>query len=72
VEAFKKIFDELKGAAITPADSGLRMDPNQEIALDLEETVQVMKVIDTLEELDDIQEVYSNLKITDEALEGIA
>jgi YebC/PmpR family DNA-binding regulatory protein len=72
VDAFKNIFDELKAASITPDDSGLRMDPNQEIALDLEETIQVMKVIDLLEELDDIQEVYSNLKITDEALEGLA
>jgi YebC/PmpR family DNA-binding regulatory protein len=72
VDAFKTIFDELKGASIMPRESGLRMDPNQEIELDLEETVQVMKVIDVLEELDDVLEVYSNLKITDEALEGIA
>ena len=71
-DAFKNIFDELKKAAIIPDNSGLRMDPNQEVELDLEETVQVMKVIDILEELDDIQEVYSNLKITDEALEGLA
>lgn len=71
-DAFKRIFDELKSAKITPDDSGLRMDPNQEVELDLEETVQVMKVIDLLEELDDIQQVYSNLKITDEALEGLA
>ena len=48
------------------------MDPNQEIELGLDETVQVMKVIDTLEESDDILEVYTNLKITDEALEGIS
>jgi len=72
VDAFKNIFDKLKASSITPDDSGLRMDPNQEIELDLEETVQVMKVIDVLEELDDVQEVYSNLKITDEALEDLA
>lgn len=72
VDAFKTIFDELKSASIMPRESGLRMDPNQEIELDLEDTVQVMKVIDVLEELDDVLEVYSNLKITDEALEGIA
>lgn len=71
-DAFKTIFDELKAASIVPDDSGLRMDPNQEIELNLEDTVQVMKVIDILEELDDVQEVYSNLKITDEALEGLA
>ena len=71
-DAFKTIFDELQAASIDPDDSGLRMDPNQEIELNLEDTVQVMKVIDILEELDDVQEVYSNLKITDEALEGLA
>jgi len=71
VEVFKTIFDKLKAASITPEASGLRMDPNQEVELDLESTVQVMKVIDTLEELDDVQEVYSNLKISDEALEGL-
>jgi YebC/PmpR family DNA-binding regulatory protein len=71
-EVFKSVFDELKNASIDADSSGLRMDPNQEIELSLEETVQVMKVIDTLEELDDVQEVYTNLKITDEALEGLA
>jgi len=71
VEIFKKIHDRLKEAAITPEASGLRMDPNQEVELSLEDTLQVMKTIDILEELDDIQEVYTNLKIPDEALEGI-
>ncbi len=72
VDAFKNVFDKLKSSSITPNDSGLRMDPNQEIELNLEDTVQVMKLIDMLEELDDVQEVFSNLKITDEALEGMA
>ena len=71
VEIFKKIHDRLKQADITSEASGLRMDPNQEVELNLEETLQVMKTIDILEELDDIQEVYSNLKISDEALEGL-
>ena len=72
VEVFKTIFDKLNAASIVPDSSGLRMDPNQEVELDLESTVQVMKVIDILEELDDILEVYTNLKISDEALEGLA
>ncbi len=72
VEVFKTIHDQLKAASIQPESSGLRMDPNQEIELDLEKTIQVMRIIDSLEELDDVQEVYSNLKITDEALAGLA
>jgi len=71
VEIFKNLHDHLKEASIIPESSGLSMDPNQEVELSLEDTLQVMKVIDMLEELDDIQEVYSNLKITDEALEGL-
>jgi YebC/PmpR family DNA-binding regulatory protein len=72
VDAFKNIFDGLKAAAIIPENSGLFMDPKQEIELKLEDTVQVMKVIEILEELDDVQAVYSNLRVTDEALEGLA
>ena len=70
-ESFKTIHDQLKAASIIPEASGLRMDPKREVELGLGETVQVMKVIDILEELDDILEVYTNLKITDEALDGI-
>ena len=72
VESFKTIHDRLKEASIQAENSGLRMDPNQEVELNLDETIQVMKVIDVLEELDDILEVYSNLRINDEALEAIA
>ena len=71
VEAFKTVHDKLKAASIKPETSGLRMDPNQEVELNLEKTLQVMRVIDSLEELDDIQAVYTNLRITDDALEGI-
>jgi YebC/PmpR family DNA-binding regulatory protein len=71
-EVFKDVHDRLKAAGIKPESSGLRMDPNQEVELDFEETVKVMKVIDSLEELDDIQSVYTNLKITDQALKELA
>lgn len=72
VDVFKSIHDRLKAASIKPESSGLRMDPNQEVELQLDQTLQVMKVIDALEELDDVQQVYSNLKITDKVLEGMA
>ena len=72
VDAFKTIHDQLKEASIQPENSGLRMDPNQEVELSLDDTLQVMKVIDVLDELDDVQEVYSNLLITDEALGALA
>jgi len=72
VESFKTIHDKLKEASIQIDNSGLRMDPNQEVELNLDDTLQVMKVIDVLEEHDDILEVYSNLRVDDQALEAIA
>ena len=68
VEAFKAISDRLSAAKIHPEEVGLRMLPNIEMELSSEDTIQVMKVIETLEDLDDVQEVFSNLHISDEAL----
>jgi YebC/PmpR family DNA-binding regulatory protein len=68
VESFKSISDSLHGAGITPEEAGLRMIPKNEIELDPDATVQVMRTIENLEDLDDVQEVFSNLTITDEAI----
>jgi YebC/PmpR family DNA-binding regulatory protein len=72
VEAFKRIGDALKKAGIKVDDAGLRMHANQEIELGEDESVQVMNVIEALEELDDVQNISYNLKISDAALEKIA
>jgi transcriptional/translational regulatory protein YebC/TACO1 len=34
-----------------------------------DKTAQIMKLIETIEDLDDTQDVFSNLEVTDEALE---
>jgi len=68
VEAYKTISDQLRLAQIKTDEAGLRMTPNQELELGIDETVKVMKVIEALEELDDVQNIYSNLSITDDAL----
>lgn len=71
VENFKTISDLLLDAGINPEESELRMIPNQEIELPLDQTIQVLKVLDALEELDDVANVFSNLKISDEAMEAM-
>jgi YebC/PmpR family DNA-binding regulatory protein len=68
VEAFKSISDRLLKEGITPEESNLRMEPNQPMELKPEQAVQVMNMVEQLEELDDVQTVFSNLLITDEAL----
>lgn len=68
VEAFKTISERMRKANVTPEESTLRMEPNQHTELSADDAVQVMKVIEALEELDDVHTVYSNLLVTDEAV----
>ncbi|MFZ6029454.1 MAG: YebC/PmpR family DNA-binding transcriptional regulator [Chloroflexota bacterium] len=68
VESFKSITNELTKAKIVPEEAGLRMMPTNLMDLNVEDTIQVMKVIENLEDLDDVQDVFSNLNITEEAL----
>ncbi|MCX6054544.1 MAG: YebC/PmpR family DNA-binding transcriptional regulator [Chloroflexi bacterium] len=68
VEAFKTLSDRFRAANMNPEEAGLRMLPSQEMELSVEDTLQVMRTIEGLEELDDVQNVYSNLKISDDAM----
>jgi YebC/PmpR family DNA-binding regulatory protein len=68
VEAFKAISDQLKSAKIIPEEAELRYLPNNATPLDVDETLQVVRLIETLEDLDDVQDVYSTLTISDEAM----
>jgi YebC/PmpR family DNA-binding regulatory protein len=64
-EAFKEISQKLKAAGIQPEEAELRMAPTNETELAHDETVQVLKVVEAIEELDDVQNVYSTLGISD-------
>ena len=68
IEAFKSISDELRTIDVQPEEAGLRMFPTHEVTLDDDTTIKVMRVIENLEELDDVQNVYSNLSISDQAI----
>ena len=71
VTSFKEISDALNAANVAPEDAGLRMEPKQEMALDVTDTLQVLKVIENLEELDDVQNIYHNMNISDEAMAAL-
>lgn len=68
VERFKDISDQLDAAGIETDEAGLRMIPNNELALNPQDTLQVLRVIEALEDLDDVQDVYSNLNVSTEML----
>src|SRR5215207_514975 len=71
VESFKIIADALHKANVQPEEAGLRMSPKQEMELSPEDSVQVLKALESIEDLDDVQNVYSNLKVSDEAIAAL-
>jgi YebC/PmpR family DNA-binding regulatory protein len=71
VDAFKKISDALNNAGVTPDEAELRMIAKQEMELSVDQTLSVLRTIENLEELDDIQSVFHNLKVSDEAWEAL-
>lgn len=68
VEAFKSLSDALRKAGIHVDEAGLRYLPNQEMELNVDQTLQVLRFIESVEEMEDVQNVYSNLRISDEAI----
>jgi transcriptional/translational regulatory protein YebC/TACO1 len=50
------------------ASAELSMLPKSTISLDDKQAVQVLRLLDNLEELDDVQRVYSNGDFPDEVL----
>ncbi len=71
VDTFKGIADRLHAASVRPDEAGLRMIPKQELELGVDQTVQVMKALEGIEELDDVQNVFSNLKVSEEAVAAL-
>jgi YebC/PmpR family DNA-binding regulatory protein len=65
VDAFKSISDALKKIHVTPDEAGLRMVATNELELSDSETIQVLRLVETLEDLDDVQNVYHNLHVPD-------
>jgi YebC/PmpR family DNA-binding regulatory protein len=71
VEHFKTLSDKLRAANIKPEEAELRMVPNQGMDIGVEETLQVMRTVEALEELDDVQNVFSTMNISKEALAAL-
>lgn len=71
VETFKTIADALHQANVQPDEAGLRMIAKQELELDTEATLSVLKMIESIEELDDVQDVFHNVKVSDDAIAAL-
>ena len=64
-EHFGAVKDALAAAGFEPANAEVAMVPDTFSELDEETSVTVMKIIDQLEDLDDVQNVYTNASFDD-------
>ncbi len=72
LDSFQAVRQALKDAGYQIAEASMIYDPNNAVELSLDEAVQVMKFIEAVEEVDDVQNVYSTLEISDDAIAALA
>jgi transcriptional/translational regulatory protein YebC/TACO1 len=71
-EAFAEVSNALSDAGFTASTAELTMKPNQLIALDAEDAGSIFGLVEQLDELDDVSNVYHNLDVTDELVAQFA
>jgi len=69
-EAFGGVVDGLRAAELIPDNAEVTMLPDTTIPCSEEDAIKVLKLIDALEELDDVQNVYSNGEFPESAFEA--
>lgn len=65
---FLKVKDAITAAGIEPASAEVTMLPHNTVQCDAATAVKVMKLIDALEDNDDVQKVYHNADIAEEVM----
>ena len=68
-EAFGEVKTLMGEAGLIPENAEVTMAPATTVGLDLETAEKVMRVVDMLEDLDDVQNVYTNADYPDEVFQ---
>lgn len=67
-ENFMDVKDALTAAGLAADNAEITMNPATSVDLELEDAEKVMRLVDMLEDLDDVQNVYSNADFSDEVM----
>jgi YebC/PmpR family DNA-binding regulatory protein len=68
---FERVRDKMIGKGFEPESGQLTMRASTSAELDIKAAGSMIKLLDMLEDLDDVQEVYSNADISDDVLAQI-
>lgn len=71
-EEYLSIKEAMVAAGFEPESSEVTMDAENKAELDVKNAEQMLRLIDVLEELDDVQEVYSNADISEDVMAQVA
>jgi len=71
-EDFAAVRDALREAGIAFENAEITMQPQNSVELDSTTARQTLRLMDALEENDDVQEVYANFDISDEVMAEVA
>jgi len=67
-DSFTDVRDALAAKSLATEDAEITMRPSTNISLDADDAQKMVRLLDTLDELDDVQQVYSNADISEEIL----
>jgi len=70
-EDYLTVKEAMVQAGYKPEHADVTMKPSTSVELDKDDAEKVMRLVDTLEDLDDVQNVYSNAEISDEVLASL-
>ncbi|MGB3609155.1 MAG: YebC/PmpR family DNA-binding transcriptional regulator [Cellvibrio sp.] len=70
-EDYLNVKDALLAAGFKPANAEIAMIPSVTVPLDKDGAEKILGLIDMLEDLDDVQNVYTNADIPDEVMEQL-
>jgi YebC/PmpR family DNA-binding regulatory protein len=72
IENFQQVVDALNKAGITPAVAELSMVPQNQVKVSGKPADQILRLMDELDEHEDVQHVYANFDIEDTELQSLA
>ena len=67
-EEYMTVKDAMVAAKFTPEQSDVIMQASTNVDLGLEDAQKFAKLVDTLEDLDDVQNVHTNADVSDEVM----
>lgn len=71
-EKLAGLKDALTAAGLPPTAAEVAMLPSTLVELDVTGAEKIIKIVDTLEDLDDVQNVYTNAEFSDDVLDQLS